>query len=82
MLRRVSELRIRRGDPKGALIWARRATAANVWDARSHNHEATVLLALGDMAAAEAAVRKAVTLAPDDAVFSRRSAYLESMAAM
>jgi Flp pilus assembly protein TadD len=80
MLRRVSELRMRRGDPEGALIWARRATAANLWDATNHNHEATVLLALGDMAAAEAAARKALSLAPNNAAFSRRSAYFESMA--
>jgi len=61
-----------------ALDLARKAVSANLGDAHSHNHEASVRLAAGDLEGAQASVDRALKLAPTEVTFLRRAAYLQS----
>jgi tetratricopeptide (TPR) repeat protein len=78
-LRRLSDIALRQGRIDTALNLARQAVTANLGDAHSHNHEATVLLAAGNHTGALAAVEKALKLAPIDTTFLRRADYLRAM---
>jgi tetratricopeptide (TPR) repeat protein len=79
LLRRLSEIELRRGQTEIALNLARRAVVANRGDPHGHNLEASVLLAVGDTAAALACVERALKLAPADTNFIRRAAYLQTL---
>jgi tetratricopeptide (TPR) repeat protein len=61
-LRRVSEILARRKNFPEALKWAKRAVEANPEDAWGHSNLAGVLLALGDLDAAEASAQLALEL--------------------
>jgi Tfp pilus assembly protein PilF len=80
MLRRMSDIAMRRGDLVVARDYAEQAIAANPLDANSHNNAATVLLAGGDVAQATMAARRASDLAPQQLEFARRLDYLNAMA--
>jgi Flp pilus assembly protein TadD len=74
----VSALRIERKHPTSniALDWAERAVAATPPDPGAHNYLSIIHLHLGDLPAAETAIRRAIELAPNDAAIQTRLAYL------
>ena len=78
-LRRLSDIALRRGRIDTALDLARQVVAANLSDAQSHNHEASVLLASGNLAGAQASMQKALKLAPTDTAFLRRADYIRAI---
>ncbi|MBN8901460.1 MAG: tetratricopeptide repeat protein [Rhodospirillales bacterium] len=62
LLRRVSEIEVRRHNNKAALEWAHKAIAYDVSDPASHGHLAGLLQQAGDLDGAEEAVRTAIGL--------------------
>ena len=78
-LRRLSDIALRQGKIDLALDLARQAITANPVDPHSHNHEASVLLAAGDHAGAQASVEKALKFAPMDVTLLRRADFLRAV---
>ena len=68
----MSGIAARRGDLTEAFEWADRAVAANPADPYSHSQLATLHLQRDDLAAAEAALGKALEIAPANASLLQR----------
>ena len=78
-LRQLSDIALRQGRIDTALDLARQAVTTNPADPHSHNHEASVLLAVGDHAGAQASVEKALKFAPMDVTLLRRADFLRAV---
>jgi tetratricopeptide (TPR) repeat protein len=72
MMLRLSGIAQQKGRREEAIDWAKRAIAANPFDAENHAQLSSLYLQQGDLTAAQEAAELAVHLAPGQGVHSRR----------